>query len=157
VSVAEKAHGEYVLHLAPEPLWTLRTMDARDRSYVVPTWSDSLHDGSAEWRATPFRAYRERMRRRIDRILDRVGVEGVVAVLPEDETHIVGYIVGEGNILHYLFVREGRRGFGIARHLIAEWAASHPCVEASHDTKHGARIVRSLNLTVNTLAVEGRP
>lgn len=145
-------------YVPPPPLWTLRGFEAAiDRPYVVPTWADSFHDGSSFYRSLPFRAYRERMRKRLDRILDRSGVEGIVAVLPEDRTHIVGYIIGEGTIIHYLFVREGRRGFGIARHLIAEWALTHPCVEASHDTKHGAPIIRALNLTHNPLAVEGRP
>lgn len=150
--------------LAAERRWTVRALrPARaveghwdDRAFIVPTWSDSWHDESREVRDLPFRVYRERMFRRLDRILDRVGVEGFAAVLPDDETHVLGYIVGEGPILHYVFVREGRRGYGIARELVATWALTHPCVEASHDTKHGARIRRALNVTYNPLAVEGR-
>lgn len=121
--------------------------------FIMSTWSDSYHDGSREVHDLPFRRYRDRMHTRVRRIVARS--RAIAAVLPDDETHTLGYLVHEGGTLHYVYVRPARRGYGIARALLAQWLEGYPAVEASHDTKQGAKIIRALSMTYNPLAVEG--
>ena len=141
-------------------LWTLRHIrtdeDMRaSLSFILSTWSDSYHDGSREVQHLAFRRYRDRMHKRIDRTLRRPQTIVVVASLPDDPTHLLGYLVHEEGTLHYVYVRPARRRYGLATALLEHWLSSCPAVEASHDTKQGAKIIRALNMTYNPLAVEG--
>ena len=137
------------------PLWALRPMRADDLHAIRPWWSDSYHDGDALLREIPFRAFRDRMRGRIDRILARAATECIVACLPEDTSHVIAFVVAERTTLHYVYVREARRGYGVARALTDAWYAGHPAGEASHRTKAGAKIAAAWGLRYNPLAVEG--
>lgn len=123
--------------------------------FIASTWSDSYHDGSREVRDLPFRRYRDRMHTRVARIVGRPLSSVIAAVLPDDETHTLGYLVHEGGTLHYVYVRPARRRYGIAAALLEHWLSSCPAIEASHDTKQGAKIIRALSMTYNPLAVEG--
>lgn len=137
-----------------EPLWLLRSIAADDLGFIRSTWSDSYHDGSRDVQRLAFSRYRDRMHQRIDRIVTRKSAETIVAHIPGDPNHLLGYVVGEGEVLHYVYVRPARRNYGLGRALLDAWYAGHPGVEASHDTKSGARLIRALNLTYNPLAVE---
>lgn len=136
-------------------LWTLRLSEPGDLVAIRSWWSDSYHDGDAQLRELPFRAYRDRMHARIGRILARASTECHVACLPDDPQHVIGFLVGERTTLHYVYVRDARRGYGVARALTNAWYAGHPAVECSHRTKSGGSLIAAWNLRYNPLAVEG--
>jgi hypothetical protein len=57
-----------------------------------------------------------------------------VACLPDNEDVILGYIVFQPNVLHYMFVKEAFRKFGIARFLYKESFGDNETITYTHKT-----------------------
>ena len=92
-------------------------MQPGHRAFVVNTWTEHYRHSSV---ARPIfgPVYFHEQRRLVDALLDAKGVVSIVASNPADESHVLGWLVAEpgpseGSILHYAFVKEVMRGFGI--------------------------------------------
>lgn len=92
------------------------------------------------------------MHARVHRVLGRSRT--LVATLPDDDDHALGFVAGEGDVLHYVYVRPQRRGYGLGRDLLAAWYAHGSPVECSHLSRQGRKLAEALRLRYNPLAVE---
>lgn len=103
------------------PLFVVRPVAKDDWALIYSSWKKS-HRGRRKERqrsAVPPVEYYHRMQRRIDACLAREGAEVIVACDADDPDFILGWACVEGDVLHYVYVRQAARGLGVARKLLA--------------------------------------
>lgn len=100
---------------------TLRPMLPDDARFIASTWVKSyassdlarLCTRGGEWpRAS--RAYREGQNRLVDRLLARAAC----TVAEDSEGLVAAYLVHEGDVVHYVYVRDMYRREGLAKQLL---------------------------------------
>lgn len=120
--------------------WALRKAGPDDIPFIYSTWLNSYRTGSGLGLSSGKRPYYLTYNCILDQILARA--ETWVAVSLEDASVIYAYLVHEANTLHYVYVKEGFRGFGIARALF-ESAGLPPDARITHRTKMAEPILRA--------------
>lgn len=78
------------------------------KSFVYATWMNSLRYGNEFFRLMDSATYYKAYGKYIDSVLARRGSRLKVAVLSEDEDVALGWAVDEGDVLHYVFVKDMR-------------------------------------------------
>jgi GNAT superfamily N-acetyltransferase len=129
----------------------IRSAEERDTSFLIGCWLEGWKSAAPKgtWRhSLRWPRYRVQQTAIIKAILAR-GV-AVVACVPEDSDHLLGFAVGEGTCLHYVHVRPERRRLGLGR-LLAE-GLELPLAEASHMTPAGERLANNMGLWFNPLS-----
>ena len=110
--------------------WKIREATANDISFIYATWLNSYHyDSSAK--STQKNVFMNNYKLVIDYLLDQSTV--LVACTTIDEDVILGYLVFEEDLLHYCFVKEAFRLFGIATDLLKQSGLQEPII--THRTK----------------------
>ncbi len=95
--------------------WIIRPYHKDDSAFMYSTWLNSYHYDS--WaRTTSKTVFFTQYKQVIDNILTRSMF--TVAALKDDPEVILGYLISEPGIVHYLFVKEAFRKFGIATSLV---------------------------------------
>lgn len=120
----------------------LRPMTQNDRAFVIDSWLESY------WRARAYKygiarpQYKSGQAERIEAALFRSSVE----VLEEPDSHlIIGYIVRESLILHWVYVRSSFRRLGIASGLVRD-----RCSWYTHDSNAiGRKFIEKFKLKYN--------
>lgn len=128
--------------------WILREPKDSDLSFIYATWLNSYHYDS--WtKQIQKSVFFENYKLVIDEILLNSKIK--IACLPIDHDIILGYLVyDEPNILHYCFVKNDFRQFGIANSLIAESLSVKASITITHRTKTLLSIIRAKqNITFN--------
>ncbi len=97
-----------------------------DEAFIFSTWLRGLYYGNSWFREIDKDLFMENYHRAISSILSKPGVEISVSCLKEDPETILGYAVYERgrSALHWVFVKEVWRKFGIMKRLIPsdqEW------------------------------------
>lgn len=144
---------------------SLRDAKEGDRNYIYGNWLDSYKADSRPggWLATMrWPRYRTLQTDVIRRCLEAGTYVGdaatVVAHLPDDEDHLLGFATGsnvEGiPVLHYVQVRAERRrvGLGLALALLVRTKIGG-LAEYSHSTRAGVGLALRLNLNLNPLGI----
>jgi hypothetical protein len=98
-------------------LVAIRPFEENDRNLIYVTWLKGLRFGNDWFESIPQDIYFENYHKVIDSILIRPKIEINIACLKDDPSVILGYVVFESDILHYLFVKPVWRNIGIARDL----------------------------------------
>jgi hypothetical protein len=120
--------------------WSIRPAIPTDIPFVYSTWLRSYRTGSGLGLQSGKHQYFVLYQMILDQILERESTTVLVAALDEDLSIALGYIVIEPKILHYVFVKEPFRRFGIAKALChATFNKTTPVM--THMTKIGAQIV----------------
>ena len=95
---------------------SFRPIGQDDWNYVLDSWKRSFrqHVGFH----TP--CYFSEISDRIERIIDAPGTEFTMAVDPDDDNFILGWVCHDGNVVHYAFTRQCFRRARVAKRLVAE-------------------------------------
>lgn len=110
------------------PKWSLRAGCPEDICFIYSTWLKSYRTGSGLGLASGKHAYFLTYNLIIDQILGRSDTAVWVAVKFDEPNVIWGYAVSEPGVLHYVFVKEAFRKFGIARSLYQNSFNARPFV-----------------------------
>lgn len=89
-----------------------------DLRFIYATWLNSYRSDSAIGRSIKKSIFFGEYPRIIDEIFDNQETITRVAALREDPFVILGYIVCGPNFVHYCYVKEDFRRFGIAKYLL---------------------------------------
>lgn len=93
--------------------WLFRSATPNDIPFIYSSWLKSYkHDslfGKSIRSSTFFNNYKEVL----DNLLSNSDI--LICYFPEDKNVILGYMVYSSNILHYSFVKQAFRRYGIAR------------------------------------------
>jgi ribosomal protein S18 acetylase RimI-like enzyme len=119
---------------------SLRPAHAADTAFVVDSWLKSFRSSSGD---VPGPIYWRSHREVVDALLQRANV--LVACNPEDASQIFGWAAFEKRagvlVLHYLYVKEPFRRYGIATRLLRTLSAKG--CQYTHHTKAFARMART--------------
>lgn len=98
----------------------IRGFRESDVAFLFSTWLRGLFYGNSWFQEIPKDIFMENYHRVIEAILKRPGVQVRVSCLKEDPDTILGYAVLEPNrnAIHWLYVKDVWRKFGIAKALI---------------------------------------
>jgi hypothetical protein len=112
-----------------------------DISFIYSTWLRSYRTGSGLGLASGKHAYFLTYNQVIDHILDKDRTIIMVAAKPDEPDVIWGYMIAEPRVLHYVFVKQGFRRFGIAKALYQNHFGERPVV--THMTHLGREIIKT--------------
>jgi GNAT superfamily N-acetyltransferase len=104
---------------------SFRPATPADRDFIVTNWESSYQDANTAG-IIPMALWADTMRPIVEHYLDRDGTKTIVAFNPDAEPGIAdlhGFICGEPEerlpMVHYVYVEQSMRRFGIARRLFA--------------------------------------
>ncbi len=125
--------------------WNIREANPNDIPFIYATWLKSYHYDS--WTKSIAKSiYFDNYKLVIDRLLEASQV--LIACHPTDENVILGYLVAEPEIIHYCFVKEAFRRFGIAKDLVRASEAPETAI-ISHRTQMALPILRTKDFIFN--------
>jgi GNAT superfamily N-acetyltransferase len=94
----------------------IQTFQSDHHSFVVDSWLRSLRD--ACYRDVDADIFYPEVRVRVHSLLKRPGVSVRVAVKDDDPDTYVGWAAVEGDVLHYVYVKQEARRLGVAKTLL---------------------------------------
>lgn len=94
----------------------LRGPTPEDLNFIYSSWLKSQRN-NLEFKEMSNEDYYDTTKRIINSLINRSSIS--VACSPDDPKHLYGYIVFEGDTVHFLYVKFTYRKFGIARSLFA--------------------------------------
>lgn len=97
--------------------WNIREAKGKDLSFIYSTWVNSYRYGSSLGKSCRNSIFFPEYNRIVDAILEKPRTKILVATTPEDPDTILGYLVHDPDVIHYVFVKEVFRKMGIARSL----------------------------------------
>lgn len=123
--------------------WHIRDPKDSDISFIYATWLNSYHYDS--WTKTIQKSiFFDNYKLVIDEILINAKIK--IACLQNDYDIILGYLVyDEPNIIHYCFVKNDFRQFGVANSLMVESKKHQGLLTITHRTKSVADLLRAKN------------
>lgn len=125
-------------------LFKIRYGVPADIPFIASSWSKS-YQSSAAVRNVRTSLYFDRQKQTILHLLQRS--QCLVICLREDEDAILGYVVFEKDVLHFVYVKEAWRKHGIATRLVSAAGLDIPNARYSHraegENKSIEKILRS--------------
>jgi GNAT superfamily N-acetyltransferase len=115
----------------------LRPACADDRNYVMATWLRSYVDSMPRSVTLPRRLLWTEHDRALKQILARPAARVLIAHPVGEDSIILGWLCAEGDVVHYVYTRDGCRRQGIAARMAAHVRGA---VWLSHLTPDGRRI-----------------
>lgn len=131
----------------------LRPAEDRDTAFVIGSWLESYKNAAPKgtWRhQLPWPRYRRQQTAVIKHAMEHGST--VVACVPDDTDHLLGFACGRGSVVHYVHVRPERRRLGLATMLVQTLSLGGGTCEASHMTPAGEHLGRKFSLTYNPLS-----
>ena len=120
--------------------WIIRLPNEDDISFIYSTWLNSYRYDSSLGKTCRnsvfFRAYTKV----IDRLLADPNTIIHIAALPYSQNIALGYSITEKNLIHFVFVKESFRKFGIAKDLLKH--LDNKLIVFSHRTKTVEPIIK---------------
>jgi len=95
---------------------TIRPAERGDMNFVYSSWLSAV--ATSEKRRTPKNLVYKHHRPIMERALEESRV--VVACMEDCHDQILGWLCHDGDIVHYLYIKQSFRGFGLATLLINE-------------------------------------
>jgi len=112
--------------------WNIRPPKPEDLSFIYSTWLNSFYYDS--WTKSIRKSvYFNNYKKVLDRLLNETVIS--IACLIEDDSVILGYMVSEPEIIHYVYVKEAFRKMGIAKSLAKELFDDEKGFEFTHKTR----------------------
>jgi GNAT superfamily N-acetyltransferase len=105
--------------MSDKPQFVVRTGNEEDWNFVYATWLRSFKRSSYFAKHIQDALFFENHHKIVEAILRR-GALVRVATPAEDPATILGYLVGEGEVVHFIYVKKSFRGFGVARSLLSQ-------------------------------------
>lgn len=96
----------------------LRAMTPEDEAFIYNSWLTSYRGSSSHISYIPPDIYFAAHHKAIERIFQRADTSVVVACLKGDENVILGYLVSEADVIHWVYVKQSFRRMGIARAML---------------------------------------
>ncbi len=97
--------------------YAIRPPELQDLAYIHDSWRSS-YEGSGYAKLSPKWFYRLMQAAKVTAMLNRSTVQ--VVTLPDDRDLIVAWSCIEGDVIHYVYVREAFRRKGIAKWLLGD-------------------------------------
>lgn len=116
-----------------------------DMNFVAASWFESFWKGAVRDTGMPFETYKAGQDALIRKLTSSCKVIVVAAAVAPDE--IVGYVVRDGDLLHYLYVKSAYRRLGIGSELASG------CKRFTHLTRAGNRVARSVGMSYDPYAL----
>lgn len=91
---------------------------ADDTAFIIDSWLKSYYGKSTFSCHISKKVFFEEHKKIVIKLLKKSTIK--VAVDGEDSSNIAGYIVYEPNKIHYIYIKEVFRGFGICKKLLCE-------------------------------------
>lgn len=115
------------------PALNIRPMDVEDHAFVFNSWMNSYRKGSKLAKSLDYPVYKAGQTDQITRLL--LGSDTLIAANPEEPGQIFGYICftefEDLTALHWIYVKEPFRRFGIADAMIEAMKAGNNHAETS--------------------------
>ncbi len=134
----------YTDSVSPACSVRLRTGRSADAAFVHTTWRRYYRRHNESVQRVPELVYAAEQRIAIDAILSRSAL--LVVCDASDADVIAGYVVAEGPSLHWIHVKDGLRGYGLARMLVS--ALAGPLLWYTHETQDAASLWPRLGLAL---------
>lgn len=135
--------------MAPPPL-SFREATPEDLRFVRHSWFESYRRGGLAPQVQ-FEVYKLGQGRLIDLLLQNHGAW--IAHHPDVPDEIIGWSCSAGRLVHYLYVKQAYRHYGVARRLLEE----DPYAEFTHATRAGMHLASRLGLRFNPYALYPQP
>ena len=125
----------------------LRTGSPSDEAFIFSSWLQSYWDGLMRYdQAIAKNIYFTGQHALIECAFRRRGCEIVVATPHDNPSVILGWLLGErmldGHVIHYLYVKEPFRRFGIARGMLSSIGRGFASLTYTHTTKRWQQIIK---------------
>lgn len=114
--------------------YDIRDAKGTDLAFIYSTWLKSYRSDSAIAARCRTSVFYSAYNPILDRILAATDTLTVVACLPDNPNVILGYLVSQGDLIHYVFIKEDWRQQGIAKTLW-EHVGGHEQTVFTHRTK----------------------
>ncbi len=124
------------------PPLSFRDATPEDLRFVRHSWFESYRRGGLAPQVA-FDVYKDGQGHLIDLLLDSHGAW--VAFHPEVPDEIIGWSCADGRTLHYVYVKQAYRHYGIASRLLEE----DPYLEFTHATRAGMHLASRRGLRFN--------
>lgn len=127
----------------------IRESDSSDTNFIINSWIKSYRVVMEDVEAPIYYKNQEKL---IRRLMDKS--KCYMAVNPHDLYQIYGYIMfdnlDEIGILHYIYVKNPYRRFGIGGDLfnMIDFDKKYPCI-ATHNTRYLGHVKNKWNITYN--------
>lgn len=102
----------------PSEMITVRPANKDDKAFIYATWLRGLYYGNPWFTMIHKKSYMDSYHNILDQLFKKPGLVVNVACLKDDQELILGYSATEQDILHWVFVKQAWRRFGIAKQLI---------------------------------------
>lgn len=129
----------------------LRPAVGADQAFIFSTCLKGLRHGSSLMRKVPTKVYFREQHATITRIILR-GATVLVAHPEGDPDVIVGYVIAEPGVLHWVYVKEAFRMMGVARTMLNAVA---PLTEFSQWVRAADMLAPKFKLTLNPWRCNG--
>jgi hypothetical protein len=128
-----------------EAVVIIRQCEAADKNLILASWLKGQYYSNPYWQHMKPADYYKLYTQKITDILYRPDTRIDIAVMAEDPSIIMGYLVYEGNIVHWAFVKKDFRSTGILKLLVNN--KKFDVYTAS--TKSGTAIAQKYGLSFN--------
>lgn len=123
----------------------IRTPNSRDIEFITNSWLQSFRDGYFVG-SVPNRVYFNQHHKILEKLLPRSIC--IVACNADDPDHIYGWVcaevVDQHLILHYIYVKDSLRRFGIAKRMIQKLLKDLPVAQNRIVTTHQTQKSKTL-------------
>lgn len=127
---------------------TLRPLNNGDLSLILSSWLRGAYHLCPAFRDMPKSLFYGLHEPNVKRILSLS--DTIVATDVEDPTHVLGFITSRDyrhfSILHWIYVKQQFRHFGLARHLLSQTKIFGRPTFTSHETIDSQKILNKLKI-----------
>lgn len=116
-----------------------------DKDFIMDSWIRGQYHGSPYWSQMPKDLFYKHYAKRIEQILATPLTATYVAVLSDDPSIIIGFMVSTRSTLHWAYTKLDYRGQGVQRLLAQGQGFTH----TSSSTLPGASISKKKKLMFN--------
>lgn len=120
-----------------------------DIAFIFSTWLHNFKSGSLFAKRIPYSVFFENHHRVLEHILARPEVQALVACPSDSPDTIVGYLIHEENLVHYIYVKGAFRKLGVGRALAVAAKLDLEKVVCSHWTFVADELAKKWKLLYN--------
>lgn len=124
--------------MASKVQYKVRSACGDDLNFIYATWLDSYRYDSAIGKAHKNTIFFAEYKKVIDLLLEKSDV--LIAHVPESEETILGYMVFEPQVLHYIYIKGSFWNLGLGRDFLFKNFSWNPIIY-THETFRAAQII----------------
>lgn len=133
--------------MAEAPQIHVRLATDADLPFVYKSILKTFHFDS-DARKIPQQAYFPGHGKKLEACLQRPTSKLAIACLPDDPATILGFLLAEGKLVHFVYCKAHFRRMGIARTLFEALGLSLPAITATHLTNQATRILHEKGIAL---------